>query len=138
MYTIPLREYALLMLPSYMRQSDFFLPFLSRFYSQYHYCELIISSRISLLRLYHISISIGYYWEQGDTSAYNNYAWQGFAVLFIVNVLEAVYIAARRDIVWTAAATWIAISIWRAAPKSAPVSVSFHAFSQTCSAYDQH
>ena len=74
------------------------------------------------------SISLGYYWRPGDTNAYNSYAWEGFAVVFIINVLEAVFIVIGRDIVWAAAATWTALSIWRETPKSAPVSVSYTPF----------
>ncbi|EJD05318.1 uncharacterized protein FOMMEDRAFT_78728 [Fomitiporia mediterranea MF3/22] len=68
-------------------------------------------------------IAVGHYWEQGDTKAYNSYAWEGFGVFFVLNVLGAFFIAWRRDIVWTVGAAWLALSVWQETPKSAPVSV---------------
>lgn len=71
-----------------------------------------------------ISISIGHYWAEGDTKAYNNYAWEGFGIFFLLNVLGAIFIAMRRDIIWSVSAAWLAASVWKETPKSAPVSVS--------------
>ena len=44
--------------------------------------------------------------------------------LTVLNILGAVFIALRKDIIWTVGAMWISMSIWRAPPKAAPVSVS--------------
>ena len=49
----------------------------------------------------------------------------GFAVVLGTNLLGLLVIILRRDIVWCVAATWIAVSIWAAQPKPAPVYVSF-------------
>lgn len=72
------------------------------------------------------SIAIGHSWEQGNSRDYNNHAWEGFGILFVLNLLYAIYVAMRRDIVWTVSSSWLALSVWRETPKSAPVSVSNH------------
>lgn len=41
-----------------------------------------------------------------------------------MNVLGAVFVALRRDIVWAVSAAWLAASVWKETPKSAPVAVS--------------
>ncbi|KLO15509.1 hypothetical protein SCHPADRAFT_914398 [Schizopora paradoxa] len=71
-----------------------------------------------------IFIALGHYWTEGDTKAYDNYMWEGFAVFFSINILGLVFIAVRRDIVWAVGAAWLAASVWNAPPKSAPVSIS--------------
>jgi len=53
------------------------------------------------------------------------HAMAGFAVILGTNLLGLLVIILRRDIVWCVAATWIAVSIWAARPKPAPVYVSF-------------
>lgn len=54
--------------------------------------------------------------------------WEGFGVLFGINLVGAIFIAVRRDIVWTVGAAWLAASVWKQSPKSAPVSVSSYIF----------
>ena len=52
--------------------------------------------------------------------------WEGFAAFFVFNFLYAIFIAIRRDIVWTVSSAWLALSVWQETPKSAPVSVSYY------------
>ena len=70
------------------------------------------------------SIAEGHYWAEGDTKAYDQHKWEGFGIFFVLNILGTVFIALRKDIIWTVGAMWISMSIWRAPPKAAPVSVS--------------
>lgn len=70
------------------------------------------------------SVAEGHYWTEGDTKAYDQYKWEGFGIFLGINILGAIYIAMRKDIIWTVGAMWLAMSIWRAPPKAAPVSVS--------------
>ncbi|KAH8112264.1 hypothetical protein DFH11DRAFT_1511975 [Phellopilus nigrolimitatus] len=85
--------------------------------------RLFLILPLTLLLPVSIFIAIHHYWQEGDTSAYNNYMWEGFGVLFGVNILGALFIAMRRDVVWTVGAAWLAASVWNKSPKSAPVSV---------------
>lgn len=48
----------------------------------------------------------------------------GFGVLLGTNLLGLAVVIIRGDIVWCVAATWVAVSIWTANPKPAPVYVS--------------
>ena len=48
----------------------------------------------------------------------------GFGVLLGTNLLGLAVVIVRGDIVWCVAATWIAVSIWTANPKPAPIYVS--------------
>jgi hypothetical protein len=48
----------------------------------------------------------------------------GFGVVLGTNLLGLAVVVIRGDIVWCVAATWVAISIWSAKPKPAPVNVS--------------
>ena len=47
-----------------------------------------------------------------------------FGILLGTNLLGLAVVIVRGDIVWCVAATWIAVSIWSAKPKPAPVYVS--------------
>jgi hypothetical protein len=47
-----------------------------------------------------------------------------FAVVLGTNLLGLAVVIIRGDIVWCVAATWVAVSIWSAPPKPAPVNVS--------------
>ena len=47
-----------------------------------------------------------------------------FGVVLGTNLLGLAVVIIRGDIVWCVAATWIAVSIWSASPKPAPVNVS--------------
>ena len=48
----------------------------------------------------------------------------GFGVVLGTNLVGLAVVIIRGDIVWCVAATWIAVSIWSATPKPAPVNVS--------------
>ena len=48
----------------------------------------------------------------------------GFGVVLGTNLLGLIVVIIRGDIVWCVAATWVAVSIWTATPKPAPVYVS--------------
>lgn len=52
------------------------------------------------------------------------HAMPGFGVLLGTNLLGLAVVIIRGDIVWCVAATWVAVSIWTANPKPAPVYVS--------------
>ncbi|KAF8809402.1 hypothetical protein BYT27DRAFT_7222354 [Phlegmacium glaucopus] len=52
------------------------------------------------------------------------HAMSGFGVLLGTNLLGLAVIIIRGDIVWCVAATWVAVSIWSAKPKPAPVYIT--------------
>jgi len=52
------------------------------------------------------------------------HAMSGFGVLLGTNLVGLAVIIIRGDIVWCVAATWIAVSIWTAEPKPAPVFIT--------------
>ncbi|KAL5520706.1 hypothetical protein ACEPAF_2708 [Sanghuangporus sanghuang] len=86
--------------------------------------RLFLNLPLTLLFPVSIFIAVGHTWEQGKIKDYNNYAWEGFGVFFALNALYAAYIAVQRDIVWAVSSSWLALSVWRETPKSAPVSVT--------------
>jgi len=69
-----------------------------------------------------IFIAIGHHWTEGSTKDYDAYKWEGFGVLLAMNLVGLLFIALRRDFIWTVGASWIAAAVWTQAPKSAPVS----------------
>ncbi|KAI5120385.1 hypothetical protein M0805_000165 [Coniferiporia weirii] len=86
--------------------------------------RLFLILPLTLLLPVSIFIAVGHYWAQGDTKAYNDYMWEGFGVFFAMNVLGLVFVIMRRDIVWAVGAAWLAASVWKETPKSAPVSAT--------------
>jgi hypothetical protein len=50
-----------------------------------------------------------------------------FGIVLGTNLLAFAVVLIRSDIVWCVAATWIAVSLWSATPKPAPVHVSDYA-----------
>ncbi|KAL9709364.1 hypothetical protein Ac2012v2_007720 [Leucoagaricus gongylophorus] len=59
-----------------------------------------------------------------DTSYDTWHLWPVFGVFLGTNLIGLAVVILRRDIVWTAAATWICISIWSLRPKPAPIYVT--------------
>ncbi|KAF9485692.1 hypothetical protein BDN70DRAFT_871014 [Pholiota conissans] len=52
------------------------------------------------------------------------HAMAGFGVVLGTNLASLIVVVSRSDLVWCAAATWIAVSIWSASPKPAPVYIT--------------
>ncbi|KAF8583460.1 hypothetical protein K439DRAFT_1653461 [Ramaria rubella] len=71
-----------------------------------------------------IFILLGKTWDPkypSDSDQYTNYEWEGFAVVFVTNVVGLLIILIRRDLVWCIGAVWINICMWTERPKSTPV-----------------
>jgi hypothetical protein len=81
---------------------------------------------LSLLFPYSLFVTLGNVYDivDGTPVNYSDYAWSGFAVVIISNLIGLAVVLYRRDITWCVAATWIAISVWSKRPKPAPVYIT--------------
>ncbi|KAF8955761.1 hypothetical protein BDZ97DRAFT_1855874 [Flammula alnicola] len=62
---------------------------------------------------------------RGPPQDYSSWhALAAFGVLLGTNLAGLIVVIVRRDIVWCVAATWIAVSLWTAVPKPAPVYIT--------------
>lgn len=66
-------------------------------------------------------ITLGLYWKYDQPSHYSDYAWEGFTVVLVSNLLALVATIVRGDIVWCIGTAWLDAAIWSARPKSTPV-----------------
>ncbi|KAI0031517.1 hypothetical protein K488DRAFT_51946 [Vararia minispora EC-137] len=83
--------------------------------------RLLFILTVGLLFPYSLLITLGH----GQSPAHHdNYQWEGFAVMISVNLVGLFIIAARRDIVWAAGATWVDVAVWSSEHKPAPVFVT--------------
>ena len=72
-----------------------------------------------------ITLGLTFYPSPDGPRDYSSWhAMTAFAVVLGTNLLGLAVVIIRGDIVWCVAATWVAISIWSATPKPAPVNVS--------------
>lgn len=62
-------------------------------------------------------------WDYGQPKHYGDYAWEGFIVVLLSNLLAIAAILLRKDIVWSLGTAWLDAAIWTARPKSTPVQV---------------
>lgn len=60
----------------------------------------------------------------GKEVEYDYRPWPGFGVVLGTNLLGALVVVLRRDIVWTVAAVWVCASIWSQRPKHSSIYVS--------------
>jgi len=83
---------------------------------------------LSILFPYSLFISLGLNYTptpNGPPPEYGQWhAWAGFGAVCAANVLGAVVVLVRRDVVWAAAATWVCVSIWSERPKPNPVYIT--------------
>jgi hypothetical protein len=73
------------------------------------------------------SVTLGLTFQPSPEGPQNYSSWHAmtsFAVVLGTNLLGLAVVIIRGDIVWCVAATWVAVSIWTATPKPAPVNVS--------------
>ena len=72
-----------------------------------------------------ITLGLTFYPSPDGPQHYSSWhAMTGFGVVLGTNLLGLAVVILRGDIVWCVAATWVAVSIWTASPKPAPVNVS--------------
>ncbi|KAF8964772.1 hypothetical protein BDZ97DRAFT_1659723 [Flammula alnicola] len=81
------------------------------------------------LSLLCVSITLNLTYEptppRGPPQHYSSWhALPAFGVVLGTNLAGLIVVIVRRDIVWCVAATWIAVSLWTAAPKPAPVYIT--------------
>jgi hypothetical protein len=72
-----------------------------------------------------VTLGLTFYPSPDGPQHYSSwYAMTAFAVILGTNLLGLAVVIIRGDIVWCVAATWVAVSIWTAPPKPAPVNVT--------------
>lgn len=73
-------------------------------------------------------VTLGLHWESGHPAHYSDYAWEGFVVVLLSNLLALAATVLRGDVVWCVGTAWLDASIWSARPKSAPVGTTATVF----------
>jgi len=73
-------------------------------------------------------ITLGMYWDPGSPKHYSDYAWEGFVVVLLSNLLALAATIVRGDIVWCIGSAWLDAAVWSARPKSGPVQTSATVF----------
>ncbi|KAI0777225.1 hypothetical protein BD413DRAFT_172764 [Trametes elegans] len=76
---------------------------------------------LGVMFAYSLFVTLGLTWSPGEPQHYSRGQWPGFAVMLGVNFIALLVIIFRRDIVLSAAATWICASLWSEKPKPYPV-----------------
>ncbi|KII91749.1 hypothetical protein PLICRDRAFT_38586 [Plicaturopsis crispa FD-325 SS-3] len=77
---------------------------------------------LSLMLPYALFVTLGLSYDaSAHPGAYDNHPWPGFGVAFGTNLIGLIVVLARRDVVWTVAATWLCVAVWSQRPKPSPV-----------------
>jgi len=90
--------------------------------------RLFLLLPLNLLFWQSLFVTLGLYWDYGQPKHYADYAWEGFTVVLIANLLALAVTMLRGDIVWCLGSAWLDACIWSARPKSGPVQTTATVF----------
>jgi len=83
--------------------------------------RLFLLLPLNILFWQSLFIKLGMYWDYGQPKHYADYAWEGFIVVLLSNLLALAVTISRGDVVWCIGTAWLDASIWSARPKSSQV-----------------
>jgi len=83
--------------------------------------RMLLLLPLNILFWQSLFITLGMYWEYNQPTHYSDYAWEGFIVVLLSNLLALAATIFRGDIVWSLGTAWLDAAIWTARPKSGPV-----------------
>jgi len=90
--------------------------------------RMLLLLPLNILFWQSLFITLGMYWDYGQPGHFRDYAWEGFTVVLLSNLLAMAATLLRKDIVWCIGTAWLDVAIWTARPKSTAVQTTAMVF----------